>query len=95
VRTSDTIWKAKDMRHDPRVALPVIDSPTRTGWPRSRDAWWTYAPDEDCRPMDPISVKYTSVPFASRGPDRVCFLIAVDKAAQRALCFVHDPGLLN
>ncbi len=42
--------------------------------------------------MDPISVKYTGAPFPSRGPDRVCFVIAVEKAASRTLGFVHKPG---
>ena len=42
--------------------------------------------------MDPISCKYTGEPFPSRGPDRVCFVIAVEKAAQRTLAFVHHPG---
>jgi hypothetical protein len=41
--------------------------------------------------MDPISIKYTSAPFPSRGPDRVCFVIAVEKAACRALGFAHHP----
>jgi hypothetical protein len=49
-------------------------------------------PDQDCRYMDPISIKYTGAPFPSRGPDRVCFVVAVEKAAQRTLSFVHDPG---
>jgi hypothetical protein len=48
--------------------------------------------DEDCRYMHPISVKYTSAPFPSRGPDRVCFVIAVEKPARRTLGFVHTPG---
>ena len=42
--------------------------------------------------MDPISIKYTGAPFPSRGPDRVCFVIAVEKAAQHTLDFVHRPG---
>jgi len=42
--------------------------------------------------MDAISVKYTGAPFPSRGCDRVCFVIAADKAAQRTLGFIHDPG---
>ena len=42
--------------------------------------------------MDPISRKYTGEPFPSRGSDRVCFVIAVEKAAQRTLAFVHHPG---
>ena len=49
-------------------------------------------PDEGCRLMDPISIKYTGAPFPSRGPDRVCFVIAVEQAAQHALNFVHRPG---
>jgi hypothetical protein len=46
--------------------------------------------DEGCRYMDPISIKYTGAPFPSRGRDRVCFVIAVEKAAQRTLDFVHS-----
>jgi transposase InsO family protein len=49
-------------------------------------------PDEGCGYMDPISIKYTGAPFPSRGPDRVCFVIAVEQAAQRTLGFVHSPG---
>ena len=48
-------------------------------------------PDEDCRFMDPISVKYTGKPFPYRGPDRVCFVIAVEKAGQVTLNFVDQP----
>jgi hypothetical protein len=49
-------------------------------------------PDEGCPHMDPISYKYTGAPFPSRGPDRVCFVIAVEKAPQRTLGFIHDPA---
>ena len=45
--------------------------------------------------MDPISFKYTNAPFPSRGPDRVCFVIAVEKAARRTLDFVHNPSRLT
>ena len=48
-------------------------------------------PDEGCRYMDPISVKYTSAPFPSRGPDRVWFVIAAEKGRQHTLGFVHNP----
>jgi len=48
--------------------------------------------DDDCRYMDPISVKYTGVRFPHRGPGRVCFVIEVEKGAQRTLDFVHKPG---
>ena len=42
---------------------------------------------------DPISRKYTNAPFPSRGPDRVCFLIAVERAYRCTLGFVHNPPL--
>jgi hypothetical protein len=46
---------------------------------------------EGCRYMDLISIEYTNAPFPSRGPDRVCFVIAVEKAAQHTLGFVRSP----
>ena len=49
-------------------------------------------PDQDCLYMDAISFKYTNAPFPNRGPDRVCFVIAVEKAAQKTLSFAHNPG---
>jgi PPOX class probable F420-dependent enzyme len=90
--TSDAIWKAKDMRRDPRVALSVTDlaNPYRMAAIQGRVV--DVRPDEGCRYMDPISVKYTGAPFPSRGPDRVCFAIAVESAAARTLGFVHSPG---
>ena len=92
VCTSDAIWKATDMRRDPRVALSVTDmsNPYRMAAVQGRVV--EIRSDEDCRYMDPISIKYTGAPFPSRGPDRVCFVIAVEKAAQRTLSFVHKPG---
>jgi PPOX class probable F420-dependent enzyme len=92
VCTSKAIWKAKDMLRDPRVALSVtdVDNPYRMVAIQGRVV--DVRPDEDCRYMDPISYKYTAAPFPSRGPDRVCFVIAVEKAAQRTLGFRHNPG---
>ncbi len=92
VCTSDSAWKAKDMRRDARVALSVTDmnNPYRMAAIQGRVV--EVRSDEGCRYMDPISFKYTGRPFPSRGPDRVCFVIAVEKAAQRTLRFAHDPG---
>ena len=92
VCTSDAIWKARDMRRDPRVALSVTDmsNPYRMAAIQGRVV--EVRSDEGCRYMDPISLKYTSAPFPSRGPDRVCFVIAVEKATKRTLSFVHDPS---
>jgi PPOX class probable F420-dependent enzyme len=90
--TGDSTWKAKDMRRDPRVSLSVTDfaNPYRMAALQGRVV--EVRDDEDCRYMDPISIKYTGRPFPSRGPGRVCFVIAMERGAQRTLDFVHDPG---
>lgn len=92
VCTGDTAWKAKDMMRDPRVAMSVVDgaNPYRMAALQGRvvevrdDAESTY--------MDAISHKYTSKPFPMRGPGRVCFVIAAEKAGGRTLGFEHNPG---
>lgn len=90
--TSKAIWKGKDMLRDPRVALSVTDrdNPYRMAAAQGRVV--EVRPDEDCRYMDQLSYKYTGEPFPTRGPDRVCFVIAVEKAAQRTLGFTHNPA---
>jgi PPOX class probable F420-dependent enzyme len=91
VCTTDFSWKAKDMRRDPRVAMSIVDleNPYRMASLQGRVV--EVRPDEGCRFMDPISLKYTNAPFPSRGPDRVCFVIAIEKARQTTLAFRHDP----
>ena len=93
VRTSEAIWKAKDMRRDPRVAMSVTDMANPYCMAAIQGRVVEVRSDEGCRYMDPISMKYTSAPFPSRGPDRVCFVIAVEKAACRTLSFAHHPPL--
>jgi PPOX class probable F420-dependent enzyme len=92
VCTGDSTLKAKDMQHDPRVGMSVNDlaDPYRMAALQGRVV--EVRNDEDCRYMDPISVKYTGAPFPARGPGRVCFVIAMEKGAQRTLDFVHSPG---
>ena len=90
--TSDAIWKAKDMRRDPRVALSVTDTNNHYRMAAVQGRVVEVRPDEGCRYMDPISFKYTGAHFPSRGRDRVCFVIAAERAAGRTLGFVHDPG---
>ena len=90
--TSDSTWKAKGMRRNPRVGLSVVDlaDPYRMATLQGRVV--EERADEGCRYMDPISVKYTNAPFPSRGPDRVCFVIAVERARSHTLGFVHNPS---
>ena len=92
VTTDARSIKARNVVGDPRVALSVVDrgNPYRMAALQGRVV--EERPDEGCRLMDPISIKYTGAPFPSRGPDRVCFVIAVEKAAQHTLNFVHRPG---
>jgi PPOX class probable F420-dependent enzyme len=92
VCTTDCSWKAKDMRRDPRVGLSLVDlaNPYRMASLQGRVV--EIRPDDGCRYMDPISFKYTNAPFPSRGPDRVCFVLEIEKAREKTLRFVHNPG---
>jgi PPOX class probable F420-dependent enzyme len=92
VCTGGSTWKARDMRRDPRVGISVTDlaNPYRMAAVQGRVI--EIRPDGDGRYMDPISVKYTGVPFPHRDPGRVCFVIAVEKAGGRTLDFTHNPG---
>lgn len=83
--------KAKDMRHDPRVGLSITasDNPYRMATLQGRVI--AVRDDAACHYMDPISIKYTGLRFPSRGPGRVCFVIAIDTARQHTLDFTHKP----
>jgi PPOX class probable F420-dependent enzyme len=85
-------WKAKDMVRDPRVALSVVDlaNPYRMAALQGRVV--EVLDDSDGRYMDAISFKYTGQAFPTRGPGRVCFVIAAERGAARTLGFVHAPG---
>jgi PPOX class probable F420-dependent enzyme len=90
--TSDTTWKAKDMRREPRVSMSVVDGENPYRMAALQGRVLEERPDEGCRYMDPISIKYTGAPFPSRGADRICFVIGIEKAAVRTLGFRHAPG---
>jgi hypothetical protein len=68
VCTSDAIWKAKDMRRDPRVALSVTDlaNPYRMAAIQGRVV--EVRPDADCRYMDPISFSARTRHSPAAGP---------------------------
>jgi PPOX class probable F420-dependent enzyme len=91
VCTGERTWKARDMMRDPRVALSVVDLANPYKMAAIQGRVTEVRPDEDCRFMDPISVKYTSEPFPVRGPGRVCFVIAAEKAGNQTLGFTHNP----
>ena len=93
VCTDDRTWKAKDMRHDPRVSLSVVDltDPYRMAAVQGKVV--EVRPDADCCYMDPIAQKYTSEPFPYRGPSRVCFVISASEAGANNLDWLtHRPA---
>jgi PPOX class probable F420-dependent enzyme len=92
VCTDTSTWKAKDMLRDPRVAISVADleNPYRMAALQGRVV--EVRPDPDNVYMDALAHKYTGKPFPNRGPNRVCFIVAVERAAQRTLAFEHQPG---
>jgi PPOX class probable F420-dependent enzyme len=91
--TDRSTWKAKDMTRDPRVGLSVVDLANPYRMAAMQGLVVEERQDEDCRYMDPISVKYTSAPFPARGPGRVCFVIGIHEAGQRTLDWLaHNPA---
>jgi PPOX class probable F420-dependent enzyme len=92
VCTDDRDGKAKDMLADPRVALSVHDAGDPYKMAHLRGRVVEVRPDHDCRHMDRIARKYTGRPFPARGPHRLCFVIAVDRARSRTLGFEHRPA---
>jgi PPOX class probable F420-dependent enzyme len=71
--TSDTVWKANDMRNDPRVSMSVTDgvNPYRMATIQGRVI--ELRADQDCHYMGQISIKYTNQPFPRARP-RSCLL---------------------
>lgn len=90
--TDTSSLKAKDMQREPRVALSVVDldNPYRMAAVQGRVI--AIRNDADNAVMDRIARKYTARPFPHRGPNRVCFVIEVERAGQRTLDFEHQPG---
>lgn len=91
VCTSDRQLKAADMRRDPRVGLSVVDADNPYAMAALEGRVVEERGDEGCRFMDPIALKYTHRPFPSRGPDRVCFVIEIERAWARTLRFARAP----
>jgi len=88
--TSDAIWKAKDMLRDPRVALSVTDNdnPYRMAAIQGRVV---EVPRQGLPLHGPDLLQVHRRAVSEQGKDRVCFVIAVEKAAQRTLAFTHNP----
>ena len=87
--TTTHSMKATHMQRDPRVGLSVVDLDNPYRMASIQGHVTDVRDDEGCRYMDPIAIKYTGLPFPSRGADRRCFVIEVERAWQTTLGFVH------
>ncbi len=90
--TGEQSLKARNTRHDPRVAISIVDfhDPYSEAQIRGRvvERW----PDPELKIMDAISVKYTGKPFPMRGPEgRVALIIEAEKVRYLKLPFEHTP----
>jgi len=90
--TGEGSLKAKNTRHDPRVALSIVDFDNPYEEVQIRGRVVERRPDSDFKTMDAISHKYTGKPFPFRSPEgRVALIIAVEKERYTKLPFQHTP----
>ncbi len=84
--------KAKNTKHDPRVALSVVafSNPYEELQIRGRVVEWR--PEPDFKTLDGYSHKYTGKPFPFRSPGQIALVIEVEKARYEKLPFQHTPG---
>ncbi len=90
--TGESSLKAKNTRHDSRIALSIVDFRDPYAEVQIRGHVVERRPDPDLKCLDPISVRYTGKPFPFRNPEgRVALVIEVDKARYAKLPFDHTP----
>ncbi len=90
--TGESSLKAKNTRHDSRIALSIVDFRDPYAEVQIRGHVVERRPDPDLKCLDPISVRYTGKPFPFRNPEgRVALVIEVDKARYAKLPFEHTP----
>ena len=85
-------WKANDMQRDQRVSISVVDMDNPHQMAALQGRVVEVRPDADNRYMDALARKYTGKPFPHRAPNRVCFVVAVERAGQQTLGFEHRPA---
>jgi hypothetical protein len=92
VCTSEASLKGKNTRHDPRLALSIVDFDNPYEEVQIRGRVIERRPDPELKVMDPISHKYTGKPFPVRSPEgRVALVIEVEKERYTKLPFEHTP----
>jgi PPOX class probable F420-dependent enzyme len=88
--TGENSLKGKNTRHDPRVALSIIDLDDPYAEVQIRGRVIERRPDPELKILDPISHKYLGKPFPMRGPEgRVALIVEVDKERYMKIPFQH------
>src|SRR5262245_41695384 len=92
VRTSENTLKAKNKRHDPRVAISIVDFDDPYNEAQLRGRVVEHRSDSGLKAADLVSRKYTGKPFPMRSPEgRVALIIEIDKARHLKIPFKHEP----
>ncbi len=92
VCTGENSLKARNTARDPRVALSIVDFRDPYSEVQIRGRVVERRPDPELKIMDPISLKYTGMPFPFRSPEgRVALIIEVEKKRYTKLPFEHTP----
>ena len=79
--------KVRNVEHDPRVTVSVVDAANPYEEAIVRGTVVEVRGDNDLVDMDPISVVYTGKPFPFRDPPRVTIVIQPVKVDHRVLPF--------
>jgi PPOX class probable F420-dependent enzyme len=90
--TSETSLKAKNTKHDPRVAVSIVDftNPYEELQIRGRVVEWR--PEPDLKTLDGYAHKYTGKPFPFRNPGQIAMIVEVENARYEKLPFQHTPA---
>ncbi|HTS35075.1 MAG TPA: PPOX class F420-dependent oxidoreductase [Candidatus Solibacter sp.] len=91
INTSESSLKAKNTKHDPRVAISIVDFDNPYEEVQLRGRVVERRPDAEFKTMDLISHKYTGKPFPMRNLTQITMIIEIDKARYMKLPFAHTP----
>lgn len=90
--TSDGSLKSRNTKHDPRVALSIVDFENPYEEVQIRGRVVERRPDSELKTMDVVSHKYIGKPFPMRAYEgRVTLVVEPEKVRYTKLPFVHTP----
>ncbi len=89
--TGEGSLKARNLRHDPRLSLSVVDFDNPYEEVQIRGRVVEFRDDSKLDTMDNISHKYIGAPFPMRDFKQIVMIIEVEKARYTKLPFKHTP----